>query len=436
MPTSIAAFEQGIAYSSVVTIAEIRGNGAARRVVELRGSALPFMGAEWGFENQLVTTWYPGNSIEGTQQNLGPRELPSSWEGEWKRTLLGRTPAIFTDENGSPQPIISPHVLREVLEDIGRTGSRLRVSWGVSGTEGLGALEDLATRPTNVLIVREGRMKSFKTPIDRHTDIRWTMEFHWVSRGQTQLKSAVARDDQDAQTVANAIQSGINALQQATDLAKIKAINSRIPRSAATLTLGQLESLANLPTKIANDALRQLQVQENNFKRVAGIALAAASQGSQVSNAVGNFAKNSRAIAHQTYDSLSRIPVELGTSKDTVDAVLNSNSYVEPLKVQSLKIAVASNDVVQKVSRQAVALALQGKVSVRDSSSTKAGQITGVYVAKSGDTPQSVSQKYFNTPDRAADILMANKMPLHTPSFRMGAIVVIPAPATTQRGRP
>jgi hypothetical protein len=437
MTQSAAAFEQLVTYSSTVTIEELTGrSGGQPRKVVLKGPSLPFKGAEWGFENNLVTTWYPGNAIEGTQQNLGPRELPSTWEGEWKRTLMGKTPTSYYDESGDLQFVISPHVLREVLEDMGRGGAKLRVTWAAGGEEGVGALADRVSRHTDVKIVREGRIKSFKTPIDRHTDIRWTIEFNWVSRGQKQDKTALARDDQDASTIANSIESAIKAFQFFTDLAKLKAINERIPRSAKVLTLGQLESLAGLPTTIVNNALRKLTEQENNFKRVADIALKATSQGSQVLNAVGNFARNSRAIGHQTEDSLNRIPVELQSTKDSVDAILNGNSFFDNLKNSARTVAKAANDVTQKVSQQSVALALQGKATVRESSTTKAGQITSVHLAKTGDTPQSVSSKYFKTPDRAADILMANKMPLHTPAFRPGQVVVIPAPATTQRGRP
>jgi len=432
------AFEAGRKYGSVITISEVDSAWNPRgREVTLVGPSLPFKGAEWGFENNLVTTWYPGNAIEGTQQNLGPRELPSTWEGEWKRTLMGKEPAKYKDADGYTQYIISPHVLRQIIEDIGREGKPLLVVWSVTGSEGIGALADRNSREIDLKIVRGGRIKSFKTPIDRHSDIRWSIEFNWVGRGKKADRAGpTTREDQDAATISNSIESAIKAFREATDKARLKAINSRIPRSAAVLTLGQLESLAGLPTKIVNNALRKLTEQENNFKRIAGVVLNATSQGSQVINAVGNFARNSRAIGHQTEDSLNRIPVELQSTKDSVDAILNGNSFFDNLKNSARVVSKQANDVAQKVSQQAVAIALQGKATVRESSTTKAGQITSVHLAKTGDTPQSVSAKYFQTPDRAADILMANKMPLHTPAFRPGQVVVIPAPYTTQRGRP
>ena len=274
MTQSNVPFEQSVAYQSTLTITEATGRGGNQpRSIELNGPSLPFMGAEWGFENNLITTWYPGNAIEGTQQNLGPRELPSTWEGEWKRTLMGKVPAKFRDETGADVRIISPFTLREVVEDIGRSGALLTVVWAVTGLEGIGALSNHAARNTDVKIVRAGRMKSFKTPIDRHTDIRWTMEFHWVSRGQKQNKAGPStREDQDTSTIANSIESSIKAFKFFADLNKLKATNIRVPRSAKVLTLGQLESLAGLPTRLVDNTLRKLQEQENNFKRVTDIA--------------------------------------------------------------------------------------------------------------------------------------------------------------------
>ena len=102
MPFGVIPLDQLFNYGSSLTIEELgpAGPDFQPRKIVLIGPALPFQGAEWGFENQIVTTWYPGNGQEATQQNLGPREMPSAWEGEWKRTLMGKSPSIFIDEGG------------------------------------------------------------------------------------------------------------------------------------------------------------------------------------------------------------------------------------------------------------------------------------------------------------------------------------------------
>ncbi len=123
------------ATGSSLTIEETASAGAGfqPRKITLLGPALPFMGAEWGFENNVQTTWYPGNAIEATQQNLGPREMPSNWEGEWKRTLMGRLPTRYVDESGQEHKIVSPHVLREVFEDVARAARQGRPQLRIQG---------------------------------------------------------------------------------------------------------------------------------------------------------------------------------------------------------------------------------------------------------------------------------------------------------------
>ena len=116
-----------MSYSSILTIEELDSNGAAQlRVVTLVGPSLPFMGASWEGENELVTTWYPGNPDEGTQQNLGPKEMPSAWQGDWRRTMMGSCPTPCTDQQGNVTSVVDPSILRDTLESIFRAGRRLR----------------------------------------------------------------------------------------------------------------------------------------------------------------------------------------------------------------------------------------------------------------------------------------------------------------------
>jgi hypothetical protein len=108
--------------------------GKPRRVV-LVGAGLPFMGqADWGGESKIITTWYPGNGVEGSQQNLGGTLMPSTWSGEWKRTLMGRSPSVFTDETGTRRALVDPHELWLALDDIRKGGARLRVTWAASSS--------------------------------------------------------------------------------------------------------------------------------------------------------------------------------------------------------------------------------------------------------------------------------------------------------------
>src|SRR5437868_2429735 len=109
------------------------------------GGGLPFWGAGWASSLQVSTSWYQGND-SATQQVLGPREMPSTWSGEWTRTILSRTPCKVR-EDGVESDVVSAMVLREAVETIHRSGRRIRATWAVTGS----------TRDQSGKIVREGR---------------------------------------------------------------------------------------------------------------------------------------------------------------------------------------------------------------------------------------------------------------------------------------
>src|ERR1700722_19815557 len=66
------------------------------------------MGAEWAMKVSAVTTWYPGNPDEATQQVLGPQELPSRWNGDWRRTMIGTSPGGYIAEGGTALQLLAP----------------------------------------------------------------------------------------------------------------------------------------------------------------------------------------------------------------------------------------------------------------------------------------------------------------------------------------
>lgn len=441
--------EPTVGYGSVLTIEELAPSGAGLkpRKVTLTGPSLPHMGAEWAVENNLITTWYPGNGVEATQQVLGPRELPSTWEGEWRRTLMGKHPAILSDASGGESRVVSPHVLREAVEDIARAGVRLRVTWSVRGTEAVGSVtsgqvftgrknpdgsvrHDRVANPTlrttDVQIVREGRVKTFRTPIDRHTDIRWSIEFHWVSRGGRQDRVSSVKEDDAAENASLALQASINATINATNQA-VFASNRNVRKSATRLTLGQLENLAGAPQRLTESLSRQLQQNVNNFKRVGEIGKKFRAQPLAVTNAVVDFARNTLNVANNFRADMSRRPPEAKTNKQKVSALLRAQNTFSRIEEAAALNARKAQELEAAQRKAVVSGAGQGALTVRESASTRAGAIIGIHVCKTGETPQTVSSRYYGNPDQGVAILKANRMPWTTPTFRSGAILVIPA---------
>jgi hypothetical protein len=86
------------------------------------------------------------------------------------------------------------------------------------------------------------------------------------------------------------------------------------------------------------------------------------------------------------------------------------------------------------MERAARARPLTGEQRV-DRSGGRRG-IERVHVTKQGETPQTVSQLYYGTPDHAVDLLRANKLSWMLPTFAPGMVIVVPSlsQATGTRG--
>ena len=414
-------------FGSSVTIEELDKPSAKSkpRKVILLGPGLPFQGAEWGFENQILTTWYPGNGTEATQQNLGPRELPSNWEGEWKRTLMGKSPCLYVDENGAQQVIVSPYLLRDILEDIARAGLRLRVTWNVSGNTVIGNPNDKNKRSDRYQIVREGRIKSCKTPITRHTDITWNIEYHWMSRGGRIDRIASVREDEDYKKISAALEAAVNVSVEKAN-SKVVSSKATIRKSANNFTLGQLESFVGGIASVT-DYTRKLQVAIGDVTRFGNLVGTLKSIPSGVATTMVDFARNTSSVSNAFLDGLGREPAEVQTSKTGVSDILRSAKFYAEQHIAAEMVARRGYELDRAVRNALVAGASRGEISVRASSSTRAGDIIAVHITKSGDTPQKVSGLYYSNPDQGAVILRSNRMPLYTPYFRPGSILIIPA---------
>lgn len=439
MPFGEIPVAQLAQYGSSLTIEETtapaRSGTAQPRKVVLSGSALPFRGAEWAGENALTTTWYPGNSDEATQQNLGPRELPSAWEGEWRRTLLGRTPVRITDETGQESLVVRPDVLRDTLEDMYRGGARLRVTWAVTGASIDGPAKDGTLRDVSMRIVREGRAKSWRFPHDRHTDIRWSVEFHWLGRGRDGARVSNAKDDTDVTALAAGLEASINATTAAIDN-NVRTQPGKAPKAVPQITLGQLEQLAKLPSTLVKAYSRKLQSVVSDFKRVGDIAHTLASQPASIANTVIDLAHNTASVANNFIDEMSRIPLELQSTKTRVASMLRAANGLGKTTDSAIRNARQAQAIQRQVEKSSARYAATGHElarRVRSSSTTRAGSILAVYITKAGETSYALSMKFYGTPDHARDILRANRLPEYTPIFRRGQIIFIPALAGSQQ---
>ncbi len=392
----------------------------------LRGTGLPFQGATWGSQLHIVTDWYPGNGDDATQQVLGPRDPPSAWEGMWSRTLLGREPISFVDEGGQLQELVDPIEIHEQFESMQRNGARLRVTLAVRGGSVSGnVIDNNDIKVTNFRIVREGRCPSFEIKYKRHDMLGWSMQWEWAGRGGKR-RVADARKDSDLQTASVDVEAAVNAMQAIVD-GKIKSIKSTIRSSASTLTLGRLESVADSVTRSVNDALRGLRRQVNTFKQVGDLAAKIQRTPLAVANATIDFSRNTIVIANQFVQREGQIPAEVGSVKDRVADILRAKNYSWQSSEAASRTATSAWILDAKLRKVLAAGSNTGALTVKDSASTRAGQVQAIYICRVGDTPQNVSQKFYQTPDHGIDILRSNRLPWMVPKFFPGQILIIPS---------
>jgi len=406
-----------LSYSSVLTIAELDGSGQPTlRQVQLTGPSLPFMDSEWSGENNLVTTWYPGNADEGTQQNLGPREMPSTWRGDWRRTMMGSCPTPYVDEDGNQSMLVDPSTLLTNLEDIFRSGRRLRVTWAsTQQPDGTGD----STYPIQFSIVREGRAKTWKWTVRTVHDIQWEATFDWQSRGATTPRVASTRDDTFQQSSAPyvaAVQALINAANAATE-------ENLAPSS---FTLGQLESVSGGPVALMTATATSVTALQDDLIAASSIGTSLPSQPVQIAAVALNHAADALAQSQGAYAQFSATPAELMSANDDAVSVLSAYGLFGPVADAALQSEIAAYVFYQQMKS---ALPTQGPaLAGKKTGPTTPGPntIITVYIVKDGDTPQKISMRFYRTPDHAADIMRANGLSWHTTSLPKGKQLVIP----------
>ncbi len=405
-------------YSSTVTILELAADGSTYRKAVLAGPGLPLMGAEWGIENRLVTEWYPGNQDEATQQSLGRKEMPSAWRGEWNRTRMGRMPSSTVDEDGNASAVHDPLVLYNFLEAMFSTGRALSVTWNTEQQPGSSAA-DAGVVAFSGSISRTGRCKTFKGAWRTIFDCEWSVEFEWSGRGKNTPKVASTRDATVAGNGA-AYAAALDAIVQANQYAALAQSNP------SALTLGQLEQLASTPSTIAAGLSRQMLQLENDLAGIVAVASTAASQPVQVQRAAVDHARNAKAIAESSYKLLSGLGVETLTTQDDAVAVVLAHEQFA-LQEQAQLDAAAAAFSFQLAMRRSVpdhAPPLTGELGPQ--ASGDATTVLATYVVRQGDTAGKISQRYYGTPDHAADLLAANGLSWHSQILPAGKIIYIP----------
>jgi hypothetical protein len=394
----------------VITVEEIGGG----RKLELRGSSLPFYGAEWGTAQRLVTKWYAGNTIEATQQVLGPIELPSQWEGEWNTTRLVGSPAKYTDDDGTERYITRASTLRDVCDGLFYSGALCRVTWAST----LNTPTGMNTRR----VVREGRAKEWRFPHTRADDIRWSIEWEWIGRGGRQQRVVAFRDEGTEALLRDVIVS-INEATAAIESSPLVSSNRAVKNSATPFTLGQLEAFLDGPNQLMRDFARFANSITNRMKRIGDMIKKVRGMTASLAGQALDVSTNAIAVCNQFVDDMSRPAPETLATKQKVSSMLTAASYFGEGQTQAGYVQDA-NVRLARIAQQRRNALLPGNSDPNGRMNTN-GVLT-VHIGREGDTLPGISSRYYGTPDRSDLIAIANGLPAYQVEIDPGEIIVVP----------
>jgi len=398
---------QEAAGSSVLIIEERDGK---RRKVTLRGGALPFQGAEWGGEMELVTQWNPGNPV-GTQQVLGPQEMPSEWEGFWHSTLFFAAPPDLAANGASPVSILRADDLRDVLEAIYRDGRVLTVTW--------------IPQANRRRVARIGRAKSWKFQHTRADDIKWTTQFEWMGRANETPRTANDFLGNDV------IAAGRAALASLTVLASYqKRLQGGSPHFFG---LGDLESLANGPKAILASFARAANSIVNRLDRLGRLLIKIRDVPASLLGQTVDVARGAVGACNRFVDAISREGPETMETRNKLSALAAAGKFYSDSQTQADVASGQAQLLANSAARRDISPRTRGG-SGRKTNAAGEG-VLQLYTPRANDTMVTISVKFYSTPDLAYELCLANNLKGDTvkPKLR---VLVIPTREALQRLRP
>jgi len=389
---------------SQVVIEEL---GGSKRTLTLNGAGLPFQGAEWGGDQVVDTVWNPGSSV-AVQHVLGPKELPSDWEGEWNTTRLVASPCEWDDGTGGGlKSLVLADDVRNALDSIRMQGQLLRVTW---------------TDKPNRRVGRYGRLTSAKFPTTRSDDIKWKATFEWIGRVDAGI--AVVNSDQSVAAARAAALAATDA-QSRIEAANFIASNPRVPNSASTFTLGALEQFAKAPLAIAQSFARAMTDVASRMRTLGGIINTARSLPQAIAEQFVDAALDAVGVANEFVDQMSRPSPETMSLQTDVKSLLRATTYYSGAQTGADLLAEQSMTAARAAQQRRAARIRPG---ADPRSLTGAGDILTVYAPKAGDTLIAISLRFYGV-DLSYQLARANGLPGSTIFPPRSPALIIPTRA-------
>jgi hypothetical protein len=388
---------------------EIRELSGDKRVVTLVGRALPFRPFSLRTSQRVEITDYPGNP-ESTSTVLGAKEKPTTVSGRWsdkffdvlgvttaedlaveqsQQTIYSmsldgaerteRTPAanrrVARAENGQApfslnnQPVPTVELACKIMDSICREGQLIEVTWFVEK--------------------RVGHLADFEKRWFNTHDAEWTMDFTWISRGETP-GAVVFISDTSTSGAFSTIQNHMAKLDSigTGDLSLDGRFIDRIT--------GFINGISTLVTDMEDQVAQLADQVMSPVRAVRGLVSTLTSLGDELD---------------LMFDYLqSTVAGELAGG-----AAAETQTYSEKLSYEMWRRELEAWD------REFARLAAEQKRALQEQLDS---ELMGTYTARMGQDLRDVSKQFYNTPHEWRRIMLFNN--LTSAELSVGQLVKVP----------
>ena len=388
---------------STILIQELSGE---ERRIELSGAALPDRGVEWGIEGRLVTKFYEG-SQEALQQVLGPVLIPTDWKGMWRTPMLVSSPVLYSATKGAtPERVVTAHVIAEIFESFAMAQRLCRVVW---------------TNKT-LKIERIGRMNFYRPTYERADDVGWSINWAWIAKTLDTQAPLKLRTDTDARAIAK-LAIAFDLTAYIAETTPPKRTNKNVLNSATPFTIGDLETLAELPKLYADTLINKGKQAASAARRITALLDKAPKQPAEIVDRAVGVARETRVAFTGVVKSIGRLPAELASDDPNVGAVARAFGYTNAIGL-SAQQSSADASVYEQYARKVLS-SLDKNTSPKERAAP--ADILVVHLAKRGDTFATISLRYYGTISLAGTIARANGFKAFELSPTPGTALSIPS---------
>lgn len=353
-----------------------------RRELTLVARGLPYRPFNLRTSQRVELSWYPGNP-EATATVLGAKEEPSNIEGYWKDKYIGSEVPAADVSSGTVQgrvifpitldgiPIDSVRFAVQTVDDMVRQGQLMQVTWDEQ--------------------TRHGHLVEFDKNWDNLHDLKWSMSFQWISRGEPVVPAVFTTSTSLSDTAGT-----LDTLN--TDLQNAAGEPPSFPSStnnqqAFWRALGNI-NLAVLAVKAAAKLVTMRAGQPfDGARRTSTLC-------TQIIGLCGNFNELLTSVPPGATNSVE--PLDAQSFQQRLVAAAN----IRELLIKARKLQLAAID------RRAVYLKQVEK------------DLLAIYQAREGDDLRDVAELYYQSPFEWRQIMLFNE--LDTPLLYAGQVVLVP----------